>query len=167
MYLFLSLAVSAFTCMVLLSSSGTREKHFPRPASVRRSIWGLTAHSSSFQQWPFCARLLALISVDLHLTAATLCLIQTQFHSLRVTEQSIITTVKYYGEIIIAGLTRVRNNAVSVCISVCALWAEAGSLALFCCNYHWGPTVQILPCWVTDELKIRNTHRHTHIDRKW
>ena len=161
MYVFLSLAASECTCIMLLSTSGTKEKHFPRPASARRSIWGLTVHSSSFQQWPFCARLLALISVDLHLTAATLCLIQTLFHSLRVREQSIITTVKYYGEIIIAGLTGVGNNAVSVCISVCALWAEAGSLALFCCNYHRGLTVQILPWRVTDELKTRSTHTHT------
>lgn len=43
---------------------------------------------------------------------------------------TIITTVKYYGETIIAVLTRVRNNrSVCVCISVCALWAEAGSPA--------------------------------------
>lgn len=114
-------------------------------ASAREQIYLRSAYLSTLQQWSFCAWMLTLISVDLHMRVAILCLIATKIQSVWVREQLVLHNHYNYGETIIAVLTKVCNGGVSVCI--CAHILSWG----FTCPWRIQDTFK---SWMIAKLRI-------------
>lgn len=76
-------------CTKVLCPPQSSDK-YSKKASAREQIYLRSAYLSTFQQWSFCAWMLTLISVDLHMRVAILCLIATKIQSVWAREQLVL-----------------------------------------------------------------------------